>query len=100
MLIKAKIAEHLEMHNLVEDIQYRFIKGRSCLTNLLKSFLLYDQIVRLDKSETVDISYQYLRKAFDFVSFRLIYKVVKHHPGIRNCNGLKNILGTGTKVSQ
>lgn len=58
MLIKAKIAEHLEMHNLVEDIPYRFIKGRSCLTNLLKSFLLYDQIVRLDKSETVDISYQ------------------------------------------
>lgn len=46
------------MHNLVEDIPYRFIKGRSCLTNLLKSFLLYDQIVRLDKSETVDISYQ------------------------------------------
>lgn len=84
VLIKAKIAEHLEMHNLVEDIQYRFIKGRSCLTNLLKSFLLYDQIVRLDKSETVDISYQDLRKAFDFVPLRLIYKVIKHHAGKRN----------------
>lgn len=84
VLIKAKIAEHLEMHNLVEDILYRFIKGRSCLTNLLKSFLLYDQIVRLDKSETVDISYQYLRKAFDFVPLRLIYKVIKHHPRKRN----------------
>lgn len=84
VLIKAKIAEHLEMHNLVEDTQYRFIKGRSCLTNLLKSFLLYDQIVRLDKSETVDISYRDLGKAFDFVPLRLIYKVIKHCAGKRN----------------
>lgn len=84
VLIKDKIAEHLEMHNLAEDIQYRFIKGRSCLTNLLKSFLLYDQIVRLDKSETVDISYQDLRKAFDFAPLRLIYKVIKHRAGKRN----------------
>lgn len=84
MLIKTKIAEHLEMHNLVEDIQYRFVTGRSCLTNLLKSVLLYDQIVRLDKSETVHVSYWGLRKAFDFVPLRLIYKVIKHHAGKRN----------------
>ena len=52
-LIKDKIVSHLETHSLVKNSQHGFLKGRSCLTNLLE--FLEEVTYLIDQGKPADI---------------------------------------------
>ena len=54
-IIKDFIAEHLESCGRIRQSQHGFMKGKSCLTNLLEFF--EDVTSRVDKGESVDMVY-------------------------------------------
>ena len=67
-LIKELIQEHLDKHSLNNMKQHGFIKGRSCLTNLLET--LDDITTSIDEGIDVDVISLDFSKAFDFVPHR------------------------------
>ena len=71
---------HLQEHGLVKDTQHGFIKGGSCLSNLLQ-FL--DRVTRIiDEGDCADIVYLDFAKAFHKVPHkRLLEKLNKHRIG-------------------
>src|SRR6218665_3236690 len=73
-MMKIKNVEHLENNKLIKISQHGFMKGRSCLTNLLDFFEeVYDE---LDTNNQVDLMYLDFAKAFDKVPHkRLIRKM-------------------------
>jgi len=73
-IIKDRIVCHLEQEELMGGSQHGFLRGRSCLTNLLDFF--YYVFKEHDRSRAVDIVYLDFRKAFDKVPHqRLLLKV-------------------------
>ena len=56
--------EHLNEYNVVKGSQHGFTRGRSCLTNLLEFFEVYEKI---DEGKPVDVIYLDFAKAFDKV---------------------------------
>lgn len=73
-LIKEKMVEHLERANSMSGCQHGFVKGRSCLTNLLCTLDSWTRA--LDEGYGVDVLYLDYRKAFDTVPHkRLILKL-------------------------
>ena len=69
-IIRAHICQHLTTNGLISTTQHGFIKGRSCLTNLI-SFL--DEVTkRLDEGIPVEVCYIDFSKAFDSVNHRLL----------------------------
>ena len=64
-IIKNSLVEHLTRNKIINDTQHGFMKGKSCLTNLL-DFLeaVYE---KLDRGKAVDIIYLDFAKAFDKV---------------------------------
>ena len=54
-LIKEKLVNHLNKHNLIRDTQHGFTSGRSCLTNLLEFF--ENVTHELDEGNAVDLVY-------------------------------------------
>ena len=74
-VIKEEIMSHLNRHDLLNDTQHGFMRGRSCLTNLL-TYL--EGVARmLDEGKNVDIIYLDFAKAFNKVPHRrLISKKV------------------------
>lgn len=76
-LLKDRIVYHLDTHKLVNQSQHGFMKGKSCLTNLLE--FLEDVTDKIDKGEPVDVIYLDFAKAFDKVpKHRLIAKIKAH----------------------
>jgi ribonuclease P/MRP protein subunit RPP40 len=73
-LVKDVIIAHLQKYNLINDSQHGFVKGRSCLTNLLGFF--EDITAMVDKGEPVDVIYLDFQKAFDKVPHRRLMKKV------------------------
>src|SRR6218665_302265 len=73
-MVKRVIVEHLEDNKLIKISQHGFMKGRSCLTNLLDFFEeVYDE---LDTNNQVDLVCLDFAKAFDEVHHkRLIRKM-------------------------
>ena len=73
-IIKDEITGHLSQYHLLNDTQHGFMRGRSCLTNLLTYM---EGVTRmLDEGKNVDIIYLDFAKAFDKVPHhRLIGKV-------------------------
>ena len=71
---------HLEQNRLISNRQHGFVKGRSCLTNLIEFF---EELTRkIDQDKAVDVVYMDFSKAFDKVPHgRLIQKVKSY--GIR-----------------
>ena len=68
------ILQHVDSHNLLTKEQHGFMKGRSCLTNLLETF--EDITKMLDEGDGVDMIYLDYSKAFDSVPHRrLIAKI-------------------------
>ena len=56
--------------------QHGFVKGRSCLTNLLEAFVAWTRL--LDERHGIDIIFLDYRKAFDTVPHsRLLVKLVQ-----------------------
>ncbi len=59
------INDHLNRHNSIHDSQHGFIKGKSCLTNLLS---FYNRVYEAaDNDESYDVDYLDFSQAFDKV---------------------------------
>lgn len=69
-MIRNHISSHLMRHKLLNPAQHGFIKGRSCLTNLLRT--LDEVTAALDRGSEVRIGYLDFAKAFDCVNHRLL----------------------------
>ena len=76
-VIARNIRNHLERHNLINESQHGFTKGKSCLTNLLS---FYSKVFEAaDNGDSYDILYLDFSKAFDKVPHqRLLGKVRAH----------------------
>lgn len=62
--------------------QYGFMKGMSCLTNLIS---FYDQVTHLvDEGKAVDVVYLDFSKAFDMVSHSILLEKLAAHGWVRN----------------
>lgn len=62
-IILSAITWHMQDNHVIKPSQHRWMKGRSCLTNLI-SFC--DKVTHLvDEGKTVDVAYLDLGKAFD-----------------------------------
>jgi len=65
-IILSAITWHTQDNQVVRLSQHEFMKGRSCLTNLISC---YDKMTHLvDKGKAVDVVYLDFSKAFDTVS--------------------------------
>ncbi|CAL4141793.1 unnamed protein product, partial [Meganyctiphanes norvegica] len=67
-ILRNRIIEHLEAHNILSIHQHGFRSNRSCLTQLLEYFLEVHDI--LDEHDPVDAIYLDCKKAFDTVPHR------------------------------
>ena len=72
-IMRDKIMEHIQKHKLIKESQHGFVKGRSCLTNLL---VFFEEVTNyIDSGYPVDVIYLDFQKAFDKVSHgRLVSK--------------------------
>jgi hypothetical protein len=76
-IIKDHIVNHLERHGLIRATQHGFMRGKSCVTNLLTFF---EKITtQLDGGEAVDVIYLDFAKAFDTVPHERLKKKMKAH---------------------
>ena len=74
-IIKEYIVEYLNKKNWLSVSKHGFVKGRSCLTNLLEAFIAWTRL--LDEGHGIDIIFMDYRKAFDTVPHsRLLVKLV------------------------
>ena len=72
-LLRDAIVKHLAKYQLIHPSQHGFMKGRSCLTNLLE--YLEELTKLMDMGKSVDIVYLDFAKAFDKVPIqRLLSK--------------------------
>ena len=76
-IIKDKIVEHLQKFNLLNDSQHGFIKGKSCLTNLLEYLENVTKV--LDEGDPLDVIYLDFAKAFDKVPHKRLIKKLEAH---------------------
>jgi len=76
-IMRDKIIEHIEKHKLVRESQHGFVKGRSCLTNLL--VFLEEVSSYLDSGYPVDVIYLDFQKAFDKVPHRRLALKLSAH---------------------
>lgn len=69
-IILGEITRHVRGVQGIRPSQHEFMKGRSCLTNLIS---FYDWVTRLvDKGKAVDVVYLDFSKAFDMVSHSIL----------------------------
>ena len=76
-IIRDRIYDHLERNKLIGDSQHGFVRGKSCLTNLIEFF---EKVTKeVDKGKAVDVVYMDFSKAFDKVPHgRLLQKIRMH----------------------
>ncbi|KAK4831670.1 LOW QUALITY PROTEIN: hypothetical protein QYF61_018667 [Mycteria americana] len=68
-IILSAITQHVQDNQVIRPSQHGFMKGRSCLTNLI----FYDKVPCLaDEGKAVDIIYLDFSKAFDTVSHSIL----------------------------
>ena len=76
-IVKDTITCHLNQFNLIKSTQHGFVKGRSCVTNLLEFLEFVCGCV--DSGQPVDVIYLDFQKAFDKVPHRRLLAKVKAH---------------------
>uniref|UniRef100_A0A8B9I818 Reverse transcriptase domain-containing protein n=1 Tax=Anser brachyrhynchus TaxID=132585 RepID=A0A8B9I818_9AVES len=95
-IILSVITQHLQGNEAIRPSQHGFMKGRSCLTNLIS---FYDQVTHLVyEGKAVDVVYLDFSKAFDTVSHSiLLKKLAAHGLDWRTLRWVKNWLDSRTQ---
>ncbi|MGL5754740.1 MAG: RNA-directed DNA polymerase [Paraclostridium sp.] len=90
-IIRLHICDHLTKYKLLQECQHGFMKGKSCLTNLL-SYL--DEVShRLNEGKKIEVCYLDFSKAFDSVNHRLLLHKLESFGITGNlCNWIKDFL--------
>ena len=76
-ILKERIYLHLEWQGLIRDSQHGFVRGRSCLMNLIESFVEVTRCV--DEGSVVDVVYMDFSKTFDKVPHGRLVKNVNSY---------------------
>ncbi|KAK4807185.1 hypothetical protein QYF61_024305 [Mycteria americana] len=81
-IILSAITRHVQDTQVIRPSQHGFVKGRSCLTNLIS---FYDKVTRLvDEGKAVDVVYLDFSKAFGTVSCSVLLEKLAAH-GLDGC---------------
>ena len=76
-VILSAITSHIMDNQGIKRSQHGFMKGRSCLTNLIS---FYDKMTRLlDEGKAVDVVYLDFGKTFDTVPHRILTEKLAAH---------------------
>ena len=76
-MIREEIVQHMNINNLFSKHQHGFMKGRSCITQLLSAIEAWTEA--LDDGQCIDTIYFDFKKAFDTVPHqRLAAKLKKY----------------------
>jgi len=74
-IVKDNIVAHIEKYDLLNSSQHGFVKGKSCLTNLLEFITFVSDCI--DGHKDVDVIYLEFQKAFDKVPHKRLLSKVK-----------------------
>ncbi|KAK4820577.1 hypothetical protein QYF61_001817 [Mycteria americana] len=91
-IVLSAITQHVQDTQVIRPSQHGFMKGRSCLTNLIS---FYDKVTRLvDEGKAVDVVYVDYSKAFVTISHSILWeKVAAHGLDGHMLHWVKNWLG-------
>jgi len=75
-IVKKQMTTYLDSEGIITNHQHGFVRGRSCLTNLLH--VIEDWTSNLDKEYGVDVIYLDYKKAFDTVPHKRLVNKLEH----------------------